>query len=130
MCDSTESKFIKVAQQMNQTFNDIKAAKIYANDIEGQSITTQRLIMEGISLNGLMIQRLLSMQNSNSNASIDQLAASVASLQSSVESLSTQVTTMSTQLGDLNTRIEGLANNNSFIDFLKTQLTFYNISFN
>ena len=83
-------------------------------EVLAESITTNRLILENVSLNGLVLQRLLSMKHTGN----EDFAASINILTNSLDALSNKIDL-------LTSRIDAMNENNAFIEFLKTQVTIW-----
>lgn len=109
-------------------FDHLRSDHIICNDI-----ATRRLDLEGISLNGLMVQKIL--RDTQKSTDVSQLTQAIASLATQIEALAleaadlkTQYTQISSQLTTVQDTLASLsatiASNDEFIQKAK-QATFF-----
>lgn len=117
MCDKENNfnlNFVKQTlthkKNSNLTVNTLNAFEVFS-----ETITTQKILLDGIALNSLMLQKILMNKNSV-GASTPQITQSIEEINQNILFLNNSLFLLSSKVND----------NAEFIEFLKTQITIIN----
>jgi hypothetical protein len=125
MCDSKKEKKNIGSEQMSKT---LSLSRLHVEEIDAKIIQVKKIILEGIALDGFILQSLFVMQggatgSGDMTSQIAELQRLLALLNQKVNALTNNVTSITNTLNVINPKV---TEDNLFINFLKTQITIVN----